>query len=818
MKRLLRKLTPRAIRRSYALKFAIALLVLGASVGAVGIVGTMQIQSEVESNVHDEHATLAKQEAQSLYAWNGHNEETVEALSRTDAVQSGDVDRIQAFIEGEMRDREETERSSAQLHYISDDGTVLASSKTDVDRNPVSTLEGEWIDELDQHSGTSVTDAYRSGELGGEQPRIAYVTDRFLDGDAVLAYTVPATRYSSQLGGGDSGVTMVVDDRNRVLFEETSGVLFETYDEENDATENAFALESGRSDSLHAGPASGILTSTTGYGIGEGEYVVGYAPVTGTEWAVLVHTPAEDAYGFVQDVQQYGLYASIAGVLLVGVVGAVIGRNTSRSIDRLTTKAARMEDGDLEVDLSSPRIDSIGRLYDGFATMRDSLKSQITAAEEARADAERARAETERLNEHLEEKADEYADVMRAAGEGDFTARMDAESDNEAMAAIATTFNETIGEIERTTARLNAFANEVATASEQVTASAEEVRGASEQVSASIQEISDGADRQNDSLQSVTHEMDGLSTTIEQIAASSNEVADIAERTAETGKAGREAAQTAIEGMTELEAESDEAVAEIERLEDEVEQIDELIDFISSVAEQTNMLALNANIEAARTESADDGFAAVAGEVKSLAQETKEAAEDIEERLTSIQRQTERTAEEVQSTSRRVAEHTDSVAHAVDALDEIAEYAAETNDGVQEISAASEQQAASTQEVVAMVDQAATISEETSAESETVAAAAEEQTVALTEVSRSASSLTTQASELSTALDEFETNVEIRVDVDVDVETESALPSENALASNDGETLSYDSTGDSDMTSKRGSDDERVAGPDQRTE
>ncbi|WP_207586191.1 methyl-accepting chemotaxis protein [Halomontanus rarus] len=814
MRDLLRKLTPGAIRRSYALKFAIALLVLGAAVGAVGIVGTVQIQSEVESNVHGEHATLAKQEAQSLYAWNGHNEETVEALSRTDAVQSGDADRIQAFIDAEMRAREETERSSPQLHYVSVDGTVLASSMTDVDRNPVSTLEGEWIDELDRRSGTYVTDAYRSGELGGEQPRVAYVTDRFLDEDAVLAYTVPATRYSSQLGGSDSGVTMIVDEQDRILFEETSGVLFETYDEENDAMENAAALESGQSGSLHAGPASGILTSTTGYGIGEGEYVVGYAPVTGTDWAVLVHTPAEDAYGFVQDVKQYGLYASIAGVLLVGIVGAVIGRNTSRSIDRLTTKASRMEDGDLEVDLSSPRVDSIGRLYDGFATMQDSLKAQITEAEDARADAERARVETERLNEHLEEKADAYADIMRAAGEGEFTARMDAESDNEAMAEIATTFNAMIAEIERTTAQLNAFANEVATASEQVTASAEEVHGASEQVSTSIQEISDGADRQNDSLQSVTREMDGLSTTIEQIAASSNEVADIAERTAETGKAGREAAQTAIEGMTELEAESDEAVAEIERLEDEVEQIDELIDFISSVAEQTNMLALNANIEAARTESADDGFAAVASEVKSLAQETKEAADDIEDRLTSIQRQTERTAEEVQSTSRRVAEHTDSVEHAVDALDEIAEYAAETNDGVQEISAASEQQAASTQEVVAMVDRVATISEETSAESETVAAAAEEQTAALTEVSRSASGLTTQASELSNALAEFET------DVDGDVSSEAGLTSNENESENEnsGETLSYDSETETDGPSKSETDDAFTFGSDRQTE
>lgn len=96
--------------------------------------------------------------------------------------------------------------------------------------------------------------------------------------------------------------------------------------------------------------------------------------------------------------------------------------------------------------------------------------------------------------------------------------------------------------------------------------------------------------------------------------------------------------------MNEIEAESDQAITEIERLEAEMGQIDELLEFISEVAEQTNMLALNANIEASRSSSTDDGFAVVADEVKELANETKLAAERIEERLDRIQAQTERTA------------------------------------------------------------------------------------------------------------------------------------------------------------------------------
>jgi len=783
----LRRIVPRAIRRSYALKFAIVLLVLGVAVGAIGVVATDQVQTEVESIVHDDHAEAAVQQAQAIENWNSNNEDSVEAMARSSAIESGDEEAIRSYLEDEITERHgltQVGQTNPQLHYINvETGEVEASTKGDPGTGEsVTSLEGAWFEDLDDVDETETTDAYRSDIPGGAELRVGYVTEEgALQDGYVLAYTVPVSDYNMDAGGG---AATIVDENETILFASPSSLREEAYDEELTPLYEAQEREGRSAAATDVDEANGVLTSSSSTQIGEGDsYVVGTAPVGGTDWVAMTHTSSDNAYGFVQDIQQDGIYATLGIVLLVVVIGATLGFNTSRSIDRLTGKAEQMEAGDLDVDLDSPRIDSIGQLYDGFDNMRGSLKTRITEAQGAREEAERARAETQAINTHLETKADEYREVMQVCAGGDLTARMETESENEAMAAIAEEFNEMVAELEATTGHVKRFAGEVATASEQVTASSEEVRSASEQVTESVQEISDGAERQNESLQAINHEMSGLSTTTEEIAASSNQVADIAEQTAQTGKQGREAAQDAIEGMNEIEDESAAAVADIEALEAEMEQIDELIEFIGEVAKETNMLALNANIEASRSNAGDDGFSVVAGEVKDLAEETKAAAEDIEQRLEAIQTRTAETASSVTATSERVESNREAIEAAVAALDEIADYAEETNVGVQEISAATEEQAASTQEVVAMADEAATISEETTAESENVAAAAEEQTTALTEVSQSASDLANQAAQLSETLDRFDT---------ADVNPAAALEDEQLSFEEPGEDLGSD--------------------------
>lgn len=766
-----RQLVPTAIRRRYAVKFGIALVILGISVGLIGYAATAAVTNQVEDRVESDHSSSVSQEAQSLQMWNEQNEHTIGMIVRSDVVASDDSAAIQRrFLDWQ----EHLDTDTFDISYVNlNSGTVTASTNEayrGASSNELENVPGNAYSQASQTVPWVSNASTAQGEFGQNTTVITYVQISAENENRAVVYTANLEAYSNQLQDETGVTTMVVDSGNEIMLDnrdsdnstQTLGVSYGG----NESILNAARTKGATTQQV---PGSALSFGTDSYNFDNDEYVTSAARVFGTDWVVVSHEPSSQALGYVSNIREWGIVATILGVFMIGTVGVILGRNTTTSIDRLTDKASEMENGNLSVDLETERIDNIGRLYNGFDSMRDALRKQIEEAEAARKEAEHERKRVQELNDHLEDKAAEYGAVMGRAADGDLTARATVDNQNEVMQQIGEDFNEMLDEIEQTIAELNRFATDVATASEQVTASSEEVRSASQQVTGSVQEISDGADRQNDSLQSVNQEMSGLSTTTEEIAASSNEVANIAERTVDTGRDGQEAAQAAIAAMDGIETEAGNTVAEMRRLEKEVQQIDELINRISEIARQTNMLALNANIEASRSQgggSDDEGFSVVAKEVKALSEDVADAADEAEDRLEAIRDRTEESAAEVEGTSSDIEDASDQVQAAVGALKEITELAQETNVGVQEISAATEEQAATTQEVVSMVDSAATISEETTAEAENVAAAAEEQTTALTEVTKSASNLSQQAAQLSEALDRFDTDVN-RADVNL---------------------------------------------------
>lgn len=727
---------PDAVARRYALKFTISFALVLVVVAAVGGHGYAQTRASVQASTEGDVHSAAQMQADALSEWVSSVESQTRLMANDDALRTGGLERRRTYLRTSSDERSNQIRF---VHFVElDDGAVSVSSDPRLDGRRLDDLDEPWADR-------AVFEGDRATHGVWVSPR-SYESD--LIGDRVLAFVTRVT------GTSDGYLVVVATLGNRVegLYQAEQNQSTVVLDADGDtvlAAGTAPDIGEDRRHRLASVDENGtVVTGPT--------HVYGAARVPGTAWVAVASVPKQAAYEVRSIVGRSVLTIVLSVIATLGLVGVVLGRQTVGPLVTLRERAERMEAGDLDVDLTTSRRDEIGRLFDGFASMRDGLQDQIEAARTAREAAERERERAEELNRHLVEKAGAYGEVMRACAEGDLTRRMDPRSRNEAMADVGREFNAMMAEIEYTAASLKSFGRAVATASAEVTASSDEVRSTSEQVSTSIQSISGGADRQNEQLGTVLAEVEQLSSTTEEIASLSNEVATIAERTAATGDEGRAAAEDAIREMDDVEETADETVAAMERLRDRIEAIERMTGFITDVADQTNVLALNATIEAARAGEAGQGFAVVADEVKALAAETREAAGEIEDLVAAVREQTEETAAEVRVTAAAVGRSTGTVGRAVEALEEIARYAAETNSGVQEISAATRQQASSTERVVSMVDEATTISEETSARSETVAAAAEEQTSALDEVTANTNDLSERAVRLDEMLGGFE--------------------------------------------------------------
>jgi len=368
-------------------------------------------------------------------------------------------------------------------------------------------------------------------------------------------------------------------------------------------------------------------------------------------------------------------------------------------------------------------------------------------------------ANLEAYTTELESLVDAFGDAAGRARDGDLTATIDdgaLATDEDRYVELVGNYNRLVTTLGGTVGEVASFTGDVADASGDVRASMDEVDDASEEVARSVQEISNGAAEQTEELESVSGEMSTLSATVEEIAASADDAAATARNAAERGQTGREEAAEAIEELEALEASIAETATAVEDLVDRVGEIDEIASVIDGIAEETNLLALNASIEAARAEGSGDGFAVVADEVKALAEETREEAAEISGRIDEVQAASAETAADVDEMESQVSDGVDTIESTLREFEEVVEDVTTVDETVQEISEATDDQARTTQEVVDMVDDIASVSRQTATEAETAAAAAEEQTATVSEVTRRVHALSDQSDELLATLDEFD--------------------------------------------------------------
>ena len=249
-----------------------------------------------------------------------------------------------------------------------------------------------------------------------------------------------------------------------------------------------------------------------------------------------------------------------------------------------------------------------------------------------------------------------------------------------------------------------------------------QIASAAEELSAVTEQTSAGVNSQKVETDQVATAMHEMAATVQEVARNAEEASEAAVAADQQAREGDKVVGEAIAQIEKLAMEVGNSTEAMSHLKRESDKIGSVLDVIKSVAQQTNLLALNAAIEAARAGEAGRGFAVVADEVRSLAQRTQQSTEEIEELIAGLQSGTLQVASSMDSSRSLTDSSVELTRRAGESLGNIKRTVSTIQGMNQQIAAAAEQQSAVADEINRSVLNVRDVSEQTSAASEETAA------------------------------------------------------------------------------------------------
>ncbi len=254
-------------------------------------------------------------------------------------------------------------------------------------------------------------------------------------------------------------------------------------------------------------------------------------------------------------------------------------------------------------------------------------------------------------------------------------------------------------EIGETTAALNQMKNNLREIVRAISGTAVHVASASEELSSSASQQANGAETQNSQTTQVATAMQEMSSTVLQVSENSNRAAEASRHAAETAREGGEIVEETLGKMRIIADSVGGTARKMEELGKSSDQIGRIAGVIDDIADQTNLLALNAAIEAARAGEQGRGFAVVADEVRKLAERTTTATKEIAVMIKNIQDETKTAVTAMEAGTRQVEEGVASTSRAGDSLKQIIHMSEEVGEMITHIATAATEQSSASEEV-----------------------------------------------------------------------------------------------------------------------